>query len=90
MLVDSELSGANGSTASTVSPPSSSSPRCQSSIKSAACVSACLSTAFVSVQVLYEDPSANRMDEALQLFSEMTKADHFKETPFMLFLNKRV
>lgn len=40
-------------------------------------------------QVMFEDASYNRMQESLELFSEVTKKDIFKDTPIFLFLNKK-
>jgi len=40
-------------------------------------------------QVMFEDASCNRMKESLELFSEVTKKDIFKNTPIFLFLNKK-
>lgn len=40
-------------------------------------------------QVMFEDASYNRMQESLELFSEVTKKDIFKNTPIFLFLNKK-
>jgi len=40
-------------------------------------------------QVLYEDESTNRMDEALKLFDEICNAKWFVETSLILFLNKK-
>lgn len=40
-------------------------------------------------QVMFEDASYNRMKESLELFSEVTKKDIFKNTPIFLFLNKK-
>ncbi len=40
-------------------------------------------------QVLYEDNSMNRMDEAVMLFDEVCNSKYFKKTSMILFLNKR-
>ena len=40
-------------------------------------------------QVLYEDSSMNRIDEALVLFEEICNSKWFKNTSMILFLNKR-
>ena len=40
-------------------------------------------------QVLYEDMSQNRMDEAVELFDEICNLKWFKETSMLLFLNKK-
>ncbi|MES1909316.1 MAG: hypothetical protein MHM6MM_002075 [Cercozoa sp. M6MM] len=40
-------------------------------------------------QVLYEDHTTNRMDEALSLFDEICNLRWFKDTAIILFLNKR-
>lgn len=40
-------------------------------------------------QVLYEDESTNRMQEALDLFEEITNSEWFDKTAMILFLNKR-
>ncbi|KAL3908013.1 MAG: hypothetical protein SGPRY_009960, partial [Prymnesium sp.] len=40
-------------------------------------------------QVLYEDSSSNRMDEAVTLFKQICNHDSFKKTSMILFLNKR-
>lgn len=40
-------------------------------------------------QVMFEDSSYNRMQESMELFSEVTKKDIFKNTPIFLFLNKK-
>eukprot|EP01120_Amphizonella_sp_Union-15-10_P006107 TRINITY_DN1912_c0_g1_i1.p1 TRINITY_DN1912_c0_g1~~TRINITY_DN1912_c0_g1_i1.p1 ORF type:complete len:355 (+),score=75.58 TRINITY_DN1912_c0_g1_i1:3-1067(+) len=37
---------------------------------------------------LYEDQRVNRMKESLELFQEITSSRWFKNTPFILFLNK--
>jgi len=39
-------------------------------------------------QCLYEDPTRNRMSEALDLFSDITNVQWFADTPIILFLNK--
>mmetsp|Transcript_21643 Transcript_21643/g.38217 ORF Transcript_21643/g.38217 Transcript_21643/m.38217 type:complete len:387 (-) Transcript_21643:165-1325(-) len=40
-------------------------------------------------QVLYEDQTMNRMDEAVILFDEICNSPHFKTTSMILFLNKK-
>lgn len=40
-------------------------------------------------QVLFEDETQNRMDEALQLFDQIINSKWFKQTSCILFLNKR-
>lgn len=40
-------------------------------------------------QVLYEDENTNRMDEALNLFEEISNSKWFGSTAIILFLNKR-
>jgi len=40
-------------------------------------------------QVLFEDETTNRMDEALQLFDQIVNSKWFKETSCILFLNKK-
>ena len=40
-------------------------------------------------QALFEDRSQNRMDEAINLFSEISNGKYFKETSIILFLNKK-
>lgn len=40
-------------------------------------------------QVLYEDENTNRMDEALNLFEEISNSKWFGSTAMILFLNKR-
>jgi len=40
-------------------------------------------------QVLYEDASTNRQEEALDLFAEMCNSSWFKNKSMILFLNKR-
>jgi GTPase SAR1 family protein len=40
-------------------------------------------------QVLYEDETTNRMDEALVLFEQICNHPSFKKTSMILFLNKR-
>jgi len=40
-------------------------------------------------QVLYEDENTNRMDEALNLFEEISNSKWFGTTAMILFLNKR-
>ena len=40
-------------------------------------------------QVLYEDKAKNRLEEAVELFTEMANHNAFKTTPFILFLNKK-
>jgi len=40
-------------------------------------------------QVLYEDNSMNRIEEALLLFEEIANSKWFKQTSIILFLNKR-
>lgn len=39
-------------------------------------------------QVLYEDGTTNRMQEALQLFGDIVNSEWFQSTPVILFLNK--
>jgi len=40
-------------------------------------------------QVLYEDTTANRMDEAENLFEEICNSNWFRKTAMILFLNKK-
>lgn len=40
-------------------------------------------------QVLYEDESTGRMQEALELFAEITNSEWFERTSMILFLNKK-
>jgi len=40
-------------------------------------------------QVLFEDESMNRMDEAITLFEQIVNSKWFRETAIILFLNKR-
>jgi len=40
-------------------------------------------------QVLFEDASKNRMEEALELFQKVTHDPVFEKTPIFLFLNKK-
>lgn len=40
-------------------------------------------------QVLFEDETMNRMDEAIQLFDQIVNSKWFKQTAMMLFLNKK-
>jgi GTPase SAR1 family protein len=40
-------------------------------------------------QVLYEDENMNRMEEALNLFDDISNSKWFKDTAMILFLNKR-
>jgi len=40
-------------------------------------------------QVLYEDETKNRLDEALELFAQIVNSKWFKETSLILFLNKK-
>jgi len=40
-------------------------------------------------QVLFEDESQNRLDEALDLFRQIVNSKWFKETAIVLFLNKK-
>jgi GTPase SAR1 family protein len=40
-------------------------------------------------QVLFEDSSTNRMDEAIQLFDEICNTDVFQSSNMILFLNKK-
>jgi hypothetical protein len=58
------------------------------------CVCCSLSCSFcVSVsashQVLYEDNTVNRMDEAVTLFADIANSRWFKNTAMILFLNKK-
>merc|ERR1711915_638751 len=39
-------------------------------------------------QTLFEDRSANRMQESMALFKQMLSNPFFRNTPFILFLNK--
>ena len=41
-------------------------------------------------QVLFEDETQNRMSEAVSLFEQIINSKWFKETAFILFLNKQV
>ena len=41
-------------------------------------------------QVLFEDETQNRMEEALQLFDQIVNSKWFKTTAMILFLNKKV
>jgi hypothetical protein len=41
-----------------------------------------------SWQVLYEDETTNRMDEALTLFDQICNHPSFRKTSMILFLNK--
>jgi len=54
----------------------------------------CTAVIFVAAiseynQVLYEDNTMNRIDEALDLFEEISNSKWFKKTAMVLFLNKR-
>jgi len=54
----------------------------------------CTAVIFVAAiseynQVLYEDNTMNRIDEALALFEEISSSKFFKKTAMILFLNKR-
>merc|ERR1711865_739723 len=40
-------------------------------------------------QVLFEDESMNRMDEAISLFDQIVNSKWFKQTSVILFLNKK-
>ena len=40
-------------------------------------------------QVLFEDETMNRLDEALDLFAQIVNSKWFKETSMILFLNKK-
>lgn len=40
-------------------------------------------------QVLFEDDTTNRQDEAVELFKQQLHSKWFTETPFILFLNKQ-
>lgn len=40
-------------------------------------------------QNLYEDESKNRLDEALELFQQISNSKWFAETSLILFLNKK-
>lgn len=40
-------------------------------------------------QVLYEDETQNRLDEAVDLFKQISNSKWFKETSMILFLNKK-
>lgn len=40
-------------------------------------------------QTLYEENTANRLVEAIELFGKVCGSRHFEETPIILFLNKR-
>ncbi|KAM9942377.1 hypothetical protein ACTFIW_001976 [Dictyostelium discoideum] len=55
------------------------------------CVTAVIFVAAMSDydQVLREDESVNRTRESLALFKEIVNCDYFKETPIVLFLNKK-
>lgn len=54
------------------------------------CVTAVIFCASLSAydQVLREDETQNRMKEAILLFEEICNSPWFRDTPFMLFLNK--
>lgn len=39
-------------------------------------------------QVLFEDQSTSRQDEAMELFYNTLRIEYFRQTPFILFLNK--
>ena len=41
-------------------------------------------------QVLFEDETMNRMDEAINLFDQIVNSKWFKQTAVILFLNKKV
>ena len=41
-------------------------------------------------QVLFEDETQNRMDEAISLFDQIVNSKWFKQTAMILFLNKKV
>ncbi|GAM21567.1 hypothetical protein SAMD00019534_047420, partial [Acytostelium subglobosum LB1] len=55
------------------------------------CVTAVIFVAAMSDydQVLREDESINRTHESLALFKEIVNCDYFKDTPVVLFLNKK-
>ena len=40
-------------------------------------------------QMLYEDETKNRMDEALELFAQISNSKWFQNTSLILFLNKK-
>ena len=40
-------------------------------------------------QMLYEDETKNRLDEALELFGKISNSKWFAETAIILFLNKK-
>jgi len=40
-------------------------------------------------QILYEDNTVNRQDEAVELFKQQLESEWFVNVPFILFLNKR-
>merc|ERR1712048_1408681 len=40
-------------------------------------------------QVLFEDETQNRMEEALQLFEQIVNSKWFRSTSMILFLNKK-
>eukprot|EP00967_Tisochrysis_lutea_P121109 scaffold199278_cov33-Tisochrysis_lutea.AAC.2 len=40
-------------------------------------------------QVLYEDPTQNRLDESLELFKQVSNSKWFRDTSIILFLNKK-
>jgi len=40
-------------------------------------------------QVLFEDDTTNRMEEALELFEEISNSEWFEKTAMILFLNKK-
>ena len=58
------------------------------------CVRACVRVSAcalsrVHTQVLFEDETQNRMDEAIQLFDQIVNSRWFKTTSMILFLNKK-
>ncbi|EFA80650.1 G-protein subunit alpha 4 [Heterostelium album PN500] len=55
------------------------------------CVTAVIFVAAMSDydQVLREDETVNRTRESLALFKEIVNCDYFKDTPIVLFLNKK-
>ena len=44
---------------------------------------------YFSFQVLWEDETVNRMQESRNLFGKMLENEYFKDTSFILFLNKK-
>jgi len=62
---------------------------CFASLRSSKCLPILPVVSYNRYQVLFEDNSVNRMQESLELFTEVAGNPIFAKTPIFVFLNKK-